>query len=98
MNFTNFTNNKQANQDLTLFYNWLAHLYDKADILDYFGLSGQAAAALQDETFGKVKNITFITNSLEIMNIVRNDLSKNVKPKGAFHQKENTHIVWVHVS
>jgi hypothetical protein len=92
MNFTNFTDNKTANQDITLFYNWLAHLYSKLDILNYFGLSGQAATALQDEDFGKIKNITFITNSLEIMNIVRNDLSKNIKPKGVFHQKENSYF------
>lgn len=92
MNFTNFTDNNQANQDLSFFYNWLVHIYNKADILDFFGLSGQAAMALQDEDFGKIKNITFITNSIEIMNIVRNDLSKKTKTKGVLHQKENSYF------
>jgi hypothetical protein len=97
MNFTNFTDNKTANQDLTLFYNWLAYLYAKLDILDYFGLSGQVSIALQEESSAPIKNITFITNSEEIIDIVRNELLEKIKPKGIIFQKDNVYFQFENV-
>jgi hypothetical protein len=97
MNFTNFTNNQQANQDLTLFYNWLLYLYNtlpnRDPISSCFGLSGQVAMALFSSEL-MVKNITFITNSIVIMNIIRGELYNNVKPKGVFHQKSNSYYIY----
>lgn len=94
MNFTNFTNNKQANQDLTLFYNWLNKLYGVNDFLDHFALSGQAGFKLQESDFTPIKNVTFITDSEAVMDVLRNELFKEIKTKGVMHFENNSYYIF----
>lgn len=90
----NVFQNKLANQTIDLIYYQIDE-YAKSNSItlnlsEDFGLTGKAAAVLQDSEFDDLKQIVFAVSDSAIYKIITNELPKLITYKGVVKFKERT--------
>lgn len=90
----NVFQNKFANQTIDLIYYQIDEFAKSNSITlnlsEDFGLTGKAAAVLQDSEFDDLKQIVFAVSDSAIYKIITNELPKLITYKGVVKFKERT--------